>query len=100
MWLGVVLAKKLEVLDDWRELLKPIGIVAGLAIGLVLIGGDVGTVMILVAIVLGTLYFSGVRLRLLAIPAVVIVIAALASALSGGSRQEQTGKPPCRERVG
>ncbi len=89
MWLGVVLAKKLEVLDDWRELLRPIGIVAGLAIVLVLAGGDVGTVMILIAIVLGTLYFSGVRLRLLALPTVVIVVAALAVALSGGSRQER-----------
>ncbi len=89
IWLGVVLAKKLDVLDDWRELLRPIGIVAGLAIGLVLIGGDIGTVMILLAIVLGTLYFSGVRLRLLAIPTVVIAIAAVAVALSGGSRQER-----------
>ncbi len=89
IWLGVVLSKKLEVLDDWRELLKPIGIVAGLAIGLVLLGGDVGTVMILVAIVLGTLYFSGVRLRLLAVPVVVITIAAVAVAMSGGSRQDR-----------
>lgn len=89
IWLGVVLSKKLEVLDDWRELLRPIGIVAGVSIGLVLIGGDVGTVMILIAIVLGTLYFSGVRLRLLAVPAVVIAVAALVVAMSGGSRQER-----------
>ncbi len=89
MWLGVILAKKLEVLDDWRELLRPVGLMAGLAIGLVLLGGDVGTVIILVAIVLGTLYFAGVRLRLLAVPAVVIAVATVAIALSGGSRQDR-----------
>jgi cell division protein FtsW len=89
VWLGIVLAKKLELLDDWRELLRPIGIVTGAAIGLVLLGGDLGTVIILVAIVLGTLFFAGVRLRLLAIPAVVIAIAAVAVAFSGGSRQDR-----------
>ncbi|HEU4849984.1 MAG TPA: putative lipid II flippase FtsW [Terrimesophilobacter sp.] len=89
VWLGIVLAKKLEVLDDWRELVRPIGIVTGAAIGLVLLGGDLGTVIILVAIVLGTLYFAGVRLRFLAVPAVLIVIAALLVSVSGGSRQDR-----------
>jgi cell division protein FtsW len=89
VWLGIVLAKKLEVLDDWRELLRPIGIVTGAAIGLVLLGGDLGTVIILVAIVLGTLFFAGVRLRFLAVPMVVIAVAAMAVALSGGSRQDR-----------
>lgn len=89
VWLGIVLVKKLEVLDDWRELLRPIGIVAGAAIGLVLLGGDLGTVIILVAIVFGALFFAGVRLRMFAIPVAVIAIAAVAVAFSGGSRQDR-----------
>ncbi len=89
VWLGIVLAKKLEVLDDWRELVRPIGIVSGVAIGLVVLGGDLGTVIILVAIVLGTLFFAGVRLRFLLPPMVLIALAAAAIALSGGSRQDR-----------
>lgn len=87
IWLGLMLARKIDVLDDWRELVRPIGIVAGVAIGLVMLGGDVGTVIILVAIVLGAFFFAGVRLRLLAVPAVAVVLGALVLSLSGGSRQ-------------
>jgi cell division protein FtsW len=89
VWLGVVLSKRLAVLDDWRQLVRPIGIVAGVVIGLVLLGGDLGTVIILVAIVLGTLFFAGVRLRYLALPTILVAVAALAVAFSGGSRQDR-----------
>lgn len=63
VWLGLMLAKRLDVLDDWRNLIRPIGLVSGVAILLVLLGGDLGTAIILVAIVLGALFFAGVRLR-------------------------------------
>ncbi len=89
LWLGVVLAKRVTALDDWRQLLRSVGIVAGLAIALVLFGGDLGTAIILVAIVLGTLFFAGVRLRYLAVPAIVMAFAAFALTLSGGSRQDR-----------
>jgi cell division protein FtsW len=55
----------------------------------VVLGGDLGTVIILVAIVLGTLFFAGVRLRFLLPPIVLIALAAAAIALSGGSRQDR-----------
>ncbi len=89
LWLGVVLARRVSVLDDWRQLLRSIGIVAGLAIALVLFGGDLGTAIILVAIVLGTLFFAGVRLRYLAIPALVVSFAAYALTFSTSSRQDR-----------
>jgi cell division protein FtsW len=89
VWLGVVLAQRIDVLDDWRRLLRPIGIVAAVAIGLVLLGGDLGTAIILVAIVLGTLFFAGVRLRLLALPSVLVAAVALVVAFSGGSRYDR-----------
>ncbi|MBX3079605.1 MAG: putative lipid II flippase FtsW [Cryobacterium sp.] len=89
IWLGGVLARRASVLEDWRVLFRSIGIVSGLAIALVLFGGDLGTAIILVAIVLGTLFFAGVRLRVLAIPAFVMAVAAIALSFSGGSRQER-----------
>lgn len=89
VWLGVMLAKRLDVLDDWRQLIRPVGLVTAVAIGLVLIGGDLGTAIILVAIVLGSLFFAGVRLRILAVPTLVMAVAAFGMAMSGGSRQDR-----------
>ncbi len=89
LWLGVVVAKRINVLDDWRMLVRPIGIVATVAIGLVMLGGDLGTAIILVSIVLGTLFFAGVRLRYLAVPAILMAIAAYILTFSGGSRLDR-----------
>lgn len=89
IWLGTFLARKIEVLDDWRQLLRPLGVVGGAAIGLVLFGKDLGTVIILVAIMLGALFFAGVRFRLLVIPVLVIGLGILVVLLSGGSRQDR-----------
>ncbi len=65
LWVSWVLSTKRDLLDDWRHVLLPIGPVAGLAIGMVLIGNDLGTSFILLMIVLGCMYFAGVRLRFL-----------------------------------
>lgn len=90
VWLGHTLVKKLPVLDNWRELVMPILPIAGLGIGLVLIGGDLGTTIILGSIVLGSLFFAGVRLRFLALPVVLAVLMALIAALSSHSRLART----------
>ncbi len=89
VWLGLMLAKRQDVLDDWRNLIRPIGIVSVIAIGLVMLGGDLGTAIILVAIVLGALFFAGVKLRHLAVPALVMAGAAFIMTMSGGSRQDR-----------
>ena len=79
MWLGLILAKKLPVLDTWRELVFPLVPVAIAAIGFVLIGGDLGTSIIMTSIFLGAVFFAGVKLRFLAIP---IVFAGFAGAIA------------------
>jgi cell division protein FtsW len=89
VWLGLMLARRLDDLDNWRKLLRPIGMVSGFSILLVLMGGDLGTGIILVAIVLGALFFAGVRLRYLAIPTIVMAGAIAVMTLSGGSRQDR-----------
>jgi cell division protein FtsW len=63
VWLAWVLARKRDVLDDWRQVLLPIGPVVGVSIGLVLLGQDLGTAIILVSIVIGALFYAGVKLR-------------------------------------
>lgn len=89
VWLGLMLAKRIELLDDWRNLIRPIGLVCAIAIGLVLFGGDLGTAIILVAIVFGALFFAGVKLRHLLVPALVMAGAVVFMTMSGGSRQDR-----------
>ncbi|HRN29611.1 MAG TPA: putative lipid II flippase FtsW [Terrimesophilobacter sp.] len=87
LWLGMILAQKLPVLDDWKEML-PIGAIAVTAAGLVVLGHDLGTTIILVAIIFGAAFFAGVRLRLLAIPAALVLVGAWIMTMTG-SRAER-----------
>ena len=89
LWVAWVLATKRDLLDDWRHVLLPIGPVAGLAIGLVLIGNDLGTSFILLMIVLGCVYFAGVKLRYIFVG---IVSVALLGLLASLARTSRTGR--------
>ncbi|WP_235940837.1 putative lipid II flippase FtsW [Paramicrobacterium fandaimingii] len=68
IWLATVLARKQPLLGKWYHVLIPVLPIAGLAIGLVLLGHDLGTVSIMAGIVLGALFFANVKLRFLAVP--------------------------------
>ncbi|RUR00817.1 putative lipid II flippase FtsW [Labedella endophytica] len=65
VWLAFVLARKRELLTSWKHALIPVVPIGGLAIGLVFLGRDLGTVLILASIVFAALYFAGVRWRIL-----------------------------------
>jgi cell division protein FtsW len=83
VWLAFVLARKQELLTDWKHALIPVVPIGGIAIGLVLLGKDLGTVLILASIVFAALFFAGVRWRIL-IPLMIVsaVGAAVAVATS------------------
>ncbi|MGN6326381.1 putative lipid II flippase FtsW [Pseudolysinimonas sp.] len=76
IWIASILASHPERLDDWRRLIVPLVPVAGIAIGLVLLGRDLGTAMIMIGVVLAALFYAGVRLRYLG---AVVAFAAVAS---------------------
>ncbi|PSL39374.1 cell division-specific peptidoglycan biosynthesis regulator FtsW [Labedella gwakjiensis] len=82
VWLAFVLSRKRELLTDWRHALIPVVPIGGLAIGLVLLGRDLGTVLILASIVFAALYFAGVRWRIL-IP--VMILAGIGAAVAVGT---------------
>ena len=52
LWGADLLARKQKLLTQWKHLLVPFVPVSGFVIGLVLLGGDLGTAIILVAIVI------------------------------------------------
>jgi len=73
LWLGYVLYRKQTLLGLWRHVFIPVVPVGGLVIGTVLGGRDLGTAMILMSILLGCLFFSGVKLRIFLLPLIVVV---------------------------
>ena len=89
IWLGYILFKKREVMDNWRQLVVPLVPIGGAAVGLVLLGGDLGTSIILTAIVMGAIFFAGVKLRFLGVPIVLIGIAGAIAASARSSRQDR-----------
>ncbi|GAB2514075.1 putative lipid II flippase FtsW [Paramicrobacterium agarici] len=89
IWLATVLARKQPLLGKWQHVLIPVLPVAGLAIGLVLLGHDLGTVSIMAAIVLGALFFANVKLRFLAVPVIGGVALLAAFALTSENRMRR-----------
>ena len=86
IWLGMILEQKKDRLDDWRHVYIPVFGVGGGSVMLVMIGGDLGTVIIMAAILFGALFFAGVKLRMLAIPLGVGALGAVVVALASSNR--------------
>jgi cell division protein FtsW len=70
LWLGQVLSTRHHLLSDGRRLIGLVVPIAGILIGLVLAGKDLGTGLIMATIVFGGLFYAGVRIRFLAVGAV------------------------------
>ncbi|MGG5172969.1 putative lipid II flippase FtsW [Pseudarthrobacter sp. J1738] len=86
LWMATVLATKAKLLDRWMHVVIPVIPVAGGIIGLVLIGNDLGTGMIIMMIMAAALFFAGVPMRMFALAGVVLIIGTLAMALTSSNR--------------
>jgi cell division protein FtsW len=64
LWGADLLARKRRLLTQWKHLLVPLLPVSAVAVGLVLLEGDLGTVLVLLAIVFALLWVVGAPLRL------------------------------------
>lgn len=89
LWLPWILVKKAHLLEDWRQVLVPIGPIVGVALVLVLAGNDLGSASIIVMLTLGTLFFAGVRLRHLAAAVAALAVAAAGFATLSLSRRDR-----------
>ena len=63
LWLGAHLAGRIGRLTHWREVLWPGLVISAVAVGLVLLGHDMGTVIVLVALVAAIYWFAGLDVR-------------------------------------
>lgn len=66
LWFADVYARKGKLLHQWRHLAVPLLPMSLVVIGLVIGQGDLGTALVLVAIVLGMLWVAGAPLQLFA----------------------------------
>lgn len=89
LWIAFVLLRKRARLGIWHHVFIPVVPVSIMAIGTVIGGGDLGTAMVLVLIVLGALFFAGVKLRLFILPLVGGIVAVLGYALTSDNRMKR-----------
>ncbi|CAN5217005.1 hypothetical protein BH11ACT2_BH11ACT2_02130 [soil metagenome] len=91
VWIGYILSRKEELLHDWKHVLLPIAPVALFAIALVLGGNDLGTALIMLCIVLGCLFFAGIKLRYLFVAVLALALIAWMASATGASRVSRIG---------
>ncbi|MBA4247360.1 MAG: putative lipid II flippase FtsW [Microbacterium sp.] len=89
VWLATVLADRANAFTDWRSVVIPAVPVSLVAVVLVLLGQDLGTASIMIAIVLAALFFAGAPLRYLAGMVAVIALGAVLFALTSTSRSNR-----------
>jgi cell division protein FtsW len=97
LWGADIIARKGPALGHWRELARPLFPVVGLLF--VLVGyNDLGTMLVLLALIVGLLWAAGVRLRVFAALGVIGLagVGLLIAAASGGAGSGSTNAPNYR----
>lgn len=89
LWAGLILYRKQKLLRLWKHVFIPLIPVSALVIGTVMGGHDLGTAMILFLVLLGALFFSGVRLRIFLLPLLLSLVAVAVLALTSKRRMSQ-----------
>lgn len=86
VWLAMIMTRKQKHIDSFWQAWIPAAPVAGLSIGLVLLGSDLGTVVIMVALAFGALWFAGVKWWHLLLPVAGLAVLAVPVVLASPSR--------------
>ena len=87
LWFAAVLERKKALIRDWKHALIPALPLGGLPIGLVLLGGDLGTGLVLMMIAGAALFFAGAPLKLFTLAG----LAAIAGSLLMVATSENRG---------
>lgn len=86
VWIAFVFTRVDAQASDWMRYFVPIGTAALVSIGLVLVGKDLGTAVIMLSIVFGSFYFAGVKLRYLVTSGAVVAVLGVMFAFASDSR--------------
>ncbi|WP_288026168.1 putative lipid II flippase FtsW [Arthrobacter sp.] len=92
LWMGMVLARKGDLVREWRHTVMPVVPAGIVVVGLILGGHDLGTAVITMSIIGAGLYFGGGSKRvLLAAVGLGIGVAALMAVFSGNRTARLSG---------
>jgi cell division protein FtsW len=86
LWLGAILAAKRHLLRDVRHVVMPALLVSVVVIALVMKGRDLGTVLILIALVAGALYAAGVPMWMFTAGGAAAALAVVAFTVTSDNR--------------
>jgi cell division protein FtsW len=89
LWCSHIFAKKERLLGNWKHTLIPVVPVMMVVVGLVVLGNDLGTALVLMAIVLGLLWVVGAPAKMFVGSLLVAGVAALALAASSRERMSR-----------
>ena len=89
LWCADLYARKDNVLDDWMHTLVPMVPVTGAITALVVMQGDLGTALVLMAIILGMLWVVGAPARLFVGSLVTVAVLALYLASTSAERLQR-----------
>ncbi len=89
LWCADVYARKDALLGSWRHVAIPVLPVSGVITALVLVGGDLGTALVLFAITLGMLWVVGVPARIFIAAVSLVSVGALYLAASSPERLDR-----------
>jgi cell division protein FtsW len=89
LWCAHVYARKERLLADWRHTLVPVLPVSVMLVGMVVLGGDLGTALVLMAIILGMLWVVGAPARLFVGSLVTVGVLALYIASTSKERLDR-----------
>jgi cell division protein FtsW len=62
IWMAAILSHRIDYIHDYRVLLSPLGVGVGIALVLVVMGQDLGTMGVMVIIAVGVVFLAGARL--------------------------------------
>ena len=83
IWMAAILADRIDQVEDYRTLMRPLGLGVLIALSLVMMGQDLGTMAVMVVIALGIVFLAGARLsHLFTVVAVIGVGVAMLALLS------------------
>lgn len=90
VWIGAVLLRKEPLLHQMKHELIPVIFPGALiALGVVLLGRDLGTVLIMAAIVIGAMFFGGVRAKTLSLVSIVGLLLVVIFVVTSDNRMDR-----------
>ncbi|MBG6183997.1 cell division protein FtsW [Arthrobacter sp. CAN_A214] len=86
LWFATVLERKKALIRNWKHAVVPALPIGGLPILLVLMGGDLGTGMILMMILAAALFFAGAPLKMFTLAGIAGIIGVLLLVVTSDNR--------------